>query len=167
MEASEGFFGFAYFVMLSFLIFLTVGLYSGKLAIVTEHDFPDAFSDGFSRKNFSEAPCIYLNYSERVKRSGGDVVVKDVRLSPVAGTGSMIPTLSYPTRLIKIPYTGQDLCVGDMIVYERDDGNTTIHRIVDKVNGSYVLKGDNNNVDDDGLIGRERIRWIVVGLLYS
>jgi len=166
MKVSEGFFGFAYFVMLSFLIFLSVGLYSGRIEIIGR-DSGFVFPRSEGRLNYSEAPCVYLNYSERIQRNGGNVLLKDVKLIPVAGTGSMIPTISYPTHLIEIPYENQDLCIGDIIVYERDDGNTTVHRIVDKVNDSYVSKGDNNNVNDDGLIGRERIRWIVVGLLYS
>ena len=115
----------------------------------------------------------------------------DVRLDPVlyiqnkgyiinelSSTGSMRPTIGDDSLVISTQnFTKEDLKIGDIIIYKREDGQIFVHRIVGKTNenyddrvwvvkDAYLVKGDNNNGYDSTPIKFEQIIGKVVGVLY-
>ena len=63
------------------------------------------------------------------------------------------------------------LDVGDIIIYENDDGKYIVHRIVEICKGciggrAFWTKGDNNAVRDTKVVYEGQIKGIVIGVLY-
>jgi len=88
------------------------------------------------------------------------------------GTGSMKPVLgSNSTLLLKKIECIKKLNIGD-IIYFKDlklNNSPIVHRIIGKqiINGVeyYKVKGDNND-NYDGLITKENIKYLVIGIIY-
>ena len=89
----------------------------------------------------------------------------------VIASPSMVPTIKVNDAVIIKRVSDDDLHVGDIITFENDElnvnGYTITHRIVGKEqadNGEYVYytKGDNNNIEDDGIVKREDIYGKVI-----
>ena len=48
--------------------------------------------------------------------------------------------------------------IGDIVIYNRPDVSYTIvHRIIKKTKDGYIIKGDNNNVPDSGIVKKNQI----------
>ena len=56
----------------------------------------------------------------------------------------------------------KDLKVGDVVIYQRDSPFTIVHRVIEKNDEGYIIKGDNNAVADSGIIKKEQILGKVV-----
>lgn len=88
-------------------------------------------------------------------------------------TGSMTPTLPVDSVFLAKQYNGQELNVGDIVVFQDAEGTKIItHRIVEKGTDEqgktfYRTKGDNpkNSVDNDPLY-EENIEAVFVMRLY-
>lgn len=67
----------------------------------------------------------------------------------------------------KAPYRYEDLKVGDIIWFYRrlDKQNNVLHRIIRMEDGYVVARGDNNAIQD-GIIMKEDIYGVCVGVLY-
>jgi hypothetical protein len=76
---------------------------------------------------------------------------------------SMYPLLRDLDTLYFIPFTGQPLNAGDVIVFRAATGHgtNTTHRIVSITPGGCVTRGDNNNSSDDGLVTPDDIIGLV------
>lgn len=75
---------------------------------------------------------------------------------------SMEPTFSRGAGVIMRKIDGDyydSLNVGDILVYEKDN-KYIVHRIIKKVNGLLITKGDNSEVDDEA-VTKEQYRGIV------
>ena len=77
---------------------------------------------------FGYKPCVVLSGSMETKINVGDlVIVKEV--------------------------DAKNIKVGDIIAFRNSDNTVTTHRIIDTTNnGCFITKGDNNNVQDDGVV---------------
>lgn len=56
-----------------------------------------------------------------------------------------------------------EISVGDVVFYRRDDGNFVLHRIVGRHGGAYVMCGDHQGNGVEYGIGREQILFKLVG----
>jgi len=81
-------------------------------------------------------------------------------------TESMEPTIMAGDSII-FKKTSYDSCeVGDIIIYKSQAGETKglyiVHRIVEITDEGFVVKGDNNTVNDDELVTEEMLIGIYV-----
>jgi len=80
----------------------------------------------------------------------------------VAGTGSMLPSVTPDTMLDTIKFKGNMKC-GHAYIYSKNDTNTVVHRFVyEDAEGLLYFKGDNNQYWDDP-INLSQIEEEVVG----
>lgn len=70
-------------------------------------------------------------------------------------SGSMEPTLGIGDIIIIKKYDNYD--IGDIVTY-LDDNILVTHRIIEKKENGFVLKGDNNNVKDKNIINKSDIQ---------
>jgi hypothetical protein len=96
--------------------------------------------------------------------------VKNASISRYAATGSMKPVLDENSNGIRIvPSTENDIHVGDIISYQNGE-NLIIHRVVERgkdSNGTYfILKGDNNPVDDGGKVRFKDIKYKTIAMIW-
>jgi hypothetical protein len=104
-----------------------------------------------------------------------DKVVLNIRGAEWASftdTNSMDPVIDAGAHAIEIvPKSEDDIQVGDIVAYQSEYAEgTIIHRVVFKGQddkGTYfVLKGDNNPINDPGKIRFEQIKRVVVAIIY-
>ena len=89
-------------------------------------------------------------------------------LADFKDTGSMMPVLNqYSTGIEIVPKTEDEIKIGDIIVYQKDN-ERIIHRVkyIKEENGekTFVLKGDNDNKEES--VKFADIKYILVGVLY-
>jgi hypothetical protein len=85
------------------------------------------------------------------------------RTTLIGSTGSMVPTID--CGHIVILEETQDVQIGDIIIYQRDDGTRIIHRIVGESDGCWVTKGDANKGVDNPT-PKDSVIYRVAGILY-
>ena len=75
-------------------------------------------------------------------------------------SGSMWPALEVHDLILMKGISGNEVGVGDIIVYRNPNG-FTIHRLVRKENGALVTRGDANDVDDQPIAESDVVGRIV------
>nr|MBQ5811050.1 S24/S26 family peptidase [Clostridia bacterium] len=75
---------------------------------------------------------------------------------------SMQPML-YQGRDSVVLGKADDISLGDVVFYQRDDGSFVLHRIVGRHGGAYVMCGDHQGNGVEYGIGREQILFKLVG----
>lgn len=95
-------------------------------------------------------------------------------ISNVMQTGSMIPTIGYNSTLIERQYQGEDLKIGDIIIFSSNYSNNgenktfrAVHRIIGFDGDKYVTKGDNNFFGDPVHPAKSDIQYVVVGVIFT
>ncbi|MDO4846276.1 MAG: S24/S26 family peptidase [Oscillospiraceae bacterium] len=88
-----------------------------------------------------------LSYEQALKQNG-------FFAGPPVGT-SMLPLLRQREDVVVIRPC-ENVRFLDVVLYRRDDGQTVLHRIVGFRDGKYILRGDNQTVNEYG-VPRERI----------
>ena len=96
--------------------------------------------------------------------------VKNAEWSRFTDTHSMEPVLGKYSNAIEIvPKNESEIKVGDIIVYESEQG-LIVHRVIERgVDGAgvyFITKGDNNITPDSYKVRFSRIQRIVVGIIY-
>jgi signal peptidase I len=98
--------------------------------------------------------------------------IKGAEWASFTDTNSMDPVIDAGAHAIElVPSSEDDIQIGDIVAYKSDyaDG-TIIHRVVYKAQdekGTYfVLKGDNNPINDPGKIRFDQIKRVVVAIIY-
>ena len=91
--------------------------------------------------------------------------------SRFVNTNSMDPFLDEDANGIEvIPTSTDQIKIGDVISYESRNGGIVIHRVVNieqDNNGTYyVVKGDNNPLQDPERVRFNQVKGILVGILY-
>lgn len=76
---------------------------------------------------------------------------------------SMFPTFSSGNLVLLREYDNEELSEGQIICY-RNQENTACHRIISIYKDKILLKGDNNNYEEE--ISYDEINYIVVGVMY-
>jgi hypothetical protein len=98
--------------------------------------------------------------------------IKGAEWASFTDTNSMDPVIDAGAHAIElIPSSEDDIQVGDIVAYESEYAEgTIIHRVVFKAqdeNGTYfILKGDNNPINDPGRIRFSQIKRVVVAIIY-
>lgn len=94
--------------------------------------------------------------------------IEDSILADFEDTGSMKPVLNqYSTGIEIVPKTEDQIKVGDIIVYQKED-ERIIHRVkyIKEENGekTFILKGDNDYNEES--VKFTDIKYILIGVLY-
>lgn len=72
-------------------------------------------------------------------------------------SGSMEPEF-YPGDIVVVKHKSRtDIKINDIVTFVDNDGIVVTHRIIEKVDNGYITKGDNNNVEDTGILNEENI----------
>ena len=72
-------------------------------------------------------------------------------------SGSMEPKF-YPGDMVITQHKDKaDIKVNDIVTYRDNEGVIITHRIIDETSEGYITKGDNNNVNDAGVLKKENI----------
>lgn len=82
------------------------------------------------------------------------------------GSSSMLPISGGNAVLLLEKSDGSNIAAGDIAVYDDLKGGLISHRVVAVYEKNAVFAGDNNS-KSDGLIGKHRVKWKVVGILYA
>lgn len=75
-------------------------------------------------------------------------------------SGSMEPELEIGDIIIIKKYDNYE--VGDIVTYLDDDNILVTHRIIEKTENGFVLKGDNNNTKDKEIVNKDIIAGKVI-----
>ena len=89
----------------------------------------------------------------------------DRSFSFVLPTGSMRPTITDNAILLLEHVNIQDLRVGDIAVYESNNGTSVVHRITAISRSGWLYFSGDHNRRSDGWVAPEQIRWRVVRIL--
>lgn len=95
-------------------------------------------------------------------------VLGSYEFARVSDTKSMDPVMDKNSILItqKI-YNFSQISVGDIISYKSFKGNYVVHRVIKKVNNSYLrTKGDNNYAVDSQKVYPSMVHSVIVGIIY-
>ncbi|MBC8632008.1 signal peptidase I [[Eubacterium] tenue] len=72
-------------------------------------------------------------------------------------SGSMEPEF-YPGDMVITKHKSKtDIKVNDIVTYRDNDGVIITHRIMEETPEGYITKGDNNNVEDAGMLTEKNI----------
>ena len=91
---------------------------------------------------------------------------EDKKVIITAVGNSMRPLIRHKKDgIILEKYTGQSLCIGDMIFYRRKCGRYVLHRIMDiDSNNNFTMLGDNQIITETG-INRDQIVAIPIAII--
>ena len=94
------------------------------------------------------------------------ITKNSIHLGILPDTGSMLPTL--PSNSTIIWLTDFDKVeIGDIVMAKSSDGRCNVtHRILQIKNNDYILKGDNNLIQDPCIYKRENIYALIIGVIY-
>ena len=156
--------------VVNYIIMFLAGLLSGWLVIYafafanTEQPF------GLSLGNNAEAPGNWIN-EKQIQITDNQIIINvaNASLSSYAATGSMKPVLDKDSNGIRIiPKAAEQINVGDVVTYEKNN-ELIVHRVIEKGQDEtgewFIVKGDNNQVDD-GKIYFNDIRFVTIGVLW-
>jgi len=84
----------------------------------------------------------------------------------IIASGSMRPTLDVGDIVIVVPVDSSKIYVGDIIQYWQEEGEMTVHRVVDSLQTKgaklFTTKGDANNAPDTEPVFANQIRGKIV-----
>ena len=86
-------------------------------------------------------------------------------------TNSMDPFLDSGSNGIEIiPSDVSEIKIGDIISYASAEGGIVVHRVIeineDEQGTYFIVKGDNNRIQDDEKVRFNQIKGILVGIIY-
>jgi len=105
----------------------------------------------------------------RVTENGIIISVPNAIIVNYSDTNSMDPLLDQEANGIEIPVDeNTELQIGDIVSYEANWNETLVsHRIIDiQEDGTYILKGDNNTLQDPESVTRDQIKYKLIGVFY-
>jgi hypothetical protein len=129
-------------------------------------------SNDINQKN-KASPQDWIK-KEQIEVYNDKIIIKieNPEWSSFADTKSMDPVLDSTAHGIHIiPKKPEDIQIGDIVAYESNLAKgTIIHRVIgidsDKDGLYYILKGDNNNVQDPEKVRFSQIRRVLVAIIY-
>lgn len=137
--------------------------------VETMVDTFDAAVSGRSVEKSSPADHIKENqikvYNDRV-----ELDINNAVWSKFTDTNSMDPFLDDGSNGIEIiPINESQIKIGDIISYQSNDG-VIVHRVIaignDEEGIYFIVKGDNNPVQDPNKVRFSQIKGILVGIIY-
>ena len=107
----------------------------------------------------------------KVFRNKVELDIDDPQWVTFTPTNSMTPLLSDKAHAIEVvPESEEQLGVGDIVAYERANGDVILHRIVeigeDNDGKYFIFQGDNVPYKDPGRVRFSQIRGVVVAVIY-
>ena len=137
--------------------------------VSTISDTFDIVASGRSVEKTSPSDHVRENqikvYNDRV-----ELDIKNAIWSKFTDTNSMDPFLDEGSNGIEIvPTNESQIKIGDIISYESKDG-IIVHRVIaignDEDGNYFIVKGDNNPVQDPNKVRFSQIKGILVGIIY-
>lgn len=113
--------------------------------------------------------------TEYLIRTSEDAVlikIANATIGRLEGTNSMEPVLDSKSNTIMVkPEKAEEINEGDMIAYNSEEASgLVVHRIVkvgkDEKGWFAETKGDNSASIDPGKVRLERVRYVIIGILY-
>jgi hypothetical protein len=89
-----------------------------------------------------------------------DFSLAGYKVCPIAGTGSMEPTLNGSSHVL---LANEPVSIGDIAIYE-NGSDFIIHRIIGEREGQWVFKGD--AIDQVEYVAKDRVVWRVMAIIY-
>ena len=142
------------------------------------------FSNSVYSNEFLEQPSIFTSNelispydrisTNQILISESSILIRidNAILAEYADTNSMDPVLDNGATGIEIiPESKTSIKVGDIVSFETDSNNNLIvHRVIfigeDETGWYCVTKGDNSRFTDPGKLRFNKIRYLLIGVLY-
>ncbi len=124
-----------------------------------------------SGTNNGITPSSFIEQDDvRVFQNHVTLNVPGVKWAKFEDTGSMLPVINKDSYALQVePACPNEISVGDIVSYKKDN-RVIIHRVVhkdeDEEGAYFVLKGDNNPVNDPGRVRCDQIDRKVIAILY-
>ena len=81
-------------------------------------------------------------------------------------TDSMEPVIPAGSWVVAVPARGEDIAVGDVAAYRKENGTklqpTIIHRVVGITESSFIFQGDNNELPDSRIVRADQIMYKII-----
>jgi len=120
----------------------------------------------------SSTPSDWISENQiKVFEDKVELDIKNPQWVTFTPTNSMTPLLDDKSHAIEIMPDNEDqINVGDVVAYERDNGDVILHRVVeigfDSKGKFFRFQGDNVPYRDPGKIRFSQIRGVVVAVIY-
>lgn len=108
---------------------------------------------------FTEPPSPMIIDNNSFTIEGPD----KIHLARTEGTGSMNPLMRKDSILLFVYPKKVD--IGDILIY-KNGNHSVVHRVSNITDDGFILKGDNNERADGGIIKEDMIVGKVVGILW-
>ncbi len=161
-------------ILLIFLLGWTANnLVSSMISVNSEQPFSLSFISLTSPKGLEkQSPSDNIREDQiHVYKDRVVLDIEDATWGSFTDTNSMDPFLDKGSNSIEIqPKQPAQVNIGDIISYKNNAGEILIHRIVktgvDEKGLYYIVKGDNNPVEDPEKIRFDQIHGVLVGIIY-
>jgi hypothetical protein len=118
------------------------------------------------------SPADHIAESQiKVYNNKIELDIQNAIWSKFTNTNSMDPFLDEGSNGIEIiPTSESQIEVGDIISYESKAGGIIVHRVIkieqDEEGTYFIVKGDNNPIQDPEQVRFSQVKGIVVGIIY-
>ena len=124
----------------------------------------NSLKEGCSSKSQMVKPGLFSRKGDQLSLSGAAladlievVLSKGASFRFQAKGFSMTPFIGNGDVIVVSPPSGDFFCLGEVVAFiQPETGKLVVHRVVGKVRGAFLIKGDNMS-DPDGVIPRPRI----------
>lgn len=81
-------------------------------------------------------------------------------------TDSMEPVIPAGSWVVGVPARGEEMAVGDVAAYRKENGTrlqpTIIHRVVGITESGFIFQGDNNEQPDSQIVKADQIMYKII-----
>lgn len=81
-------------------------------------------------------------------------------------TDSMEPVVPAGSWVVGVPACGEEIAVGDVAAYRKENGTklqpTIIHRVVGITESGFIFQGDNNELPDSQIVRADQIMYKII-----
>ena len=81
-------------------------------------------------------------------------------------TDSMEPVISPGSWVVGVPARGEEIAVGDVAAYRKENGTKLqpliIHRVVGITESGFIFQGDNNELPDSQIVRADQIMYRII-----
>ena len=81
-------------------------------------------------------------------------------------TDSMEPVIPAGSWVVGVPARGEEITVGDVVAYRKENGTklqpTIIHRVVGITESGFIFQGDNNELPDSQVVRADQIMYKII-----
>lgn len=81
-------------------------------------------------------------------------------------TDSMEPVIPAGSWVVGVPARGEEMAVGDVAAYQKENGTrlqpTIIHRVVGITESGFIFQGDNNEQPDSQIVRADQIMYKII-----